>query len=416
MIYQKIFLVLSKNKIMCNLNIFLKKAFILLILIMGHASCESSFVDVPEDDKLLDGPIDGLSSSESVQFLKGDQAVNEVFNRGSGLGTTFVSNSCISCHAGDGKGHPFTSLVRFGQIDETGNKFLNMGGPQLQNRALPGFMPEVIPSGATFSTFMPPAITGLGLLQYVSDADLIAMTDPQDADGDGISGNVNWITIPNYSLASPNVISKEGKYIGRYGKKASAFDLLHQTVNAYNQDMGITSVFNPIDHYTNLEIDPEVSTPKVNDVVFYLKTLKPPIQRNQNDPVVIRGKDIFKQISCTSCHKSELKTSYSPINSLSNKTFAPYTDLLLHDMGAGLDDGYTEGSAKTSEWRTPPLWGIGLSENSQGGNLFLMHDGRAQTIEQAIVMHGGEGQKSKNAFEKLSKEDKQALLKFIKSL
>lgn len=383
---------------------------------MGHASCESSFVDVPEDDKLLDGPIDGLSSSESVQFLKGDQAVNEVFNRGSGLGTTFVSNSCISCHAGDGKGHPFTSLVRFGQIDETGNKFLNMGGPQLQNRALPGFMPEVIPSGATFSTFMPPAITGLGLLQYVSDADLIAMTDPQDADGDGISGNVNWITIPNYSLASPNVISKEGKYIGRYGKKASAFDLLHQTVNAYNQDMGITSVFNPIDHYTNLEIDPEVSTPKVNDVVFYLKTLKPPIQRNQNDPVVIRGKDIFKQISCTSCHKSELKTSYSPINSLSNKTFAPYTDLLLHDMGAGLDDGYTEGSAKTSEWRTPPLWGIGLSENSQGGNLFLMHDGRAQTIEQAIVMHGGEGQKSKNAFEKLSKEDKQALLKFIKSL
>ena len=180
--------------------------------------------------------------------------------------------------------------------------------------------------------------------------------------------------------------------------------------------MGITSIFNPIDHYSALEIDPEIATSKVNDVVFYLKTLKAPIQRSQNDPAVIRGKVIFNQISCTGCHRSELKTSYSPINSLSNKTFAPYTDLLLHDMGPGLDDGYTEGSAKTSEWRTPPLWGIGLSENSQGGNLFLMHDGRAKSIEQAILMHGGEGQKSKYAFEKLSKEDKQALLKFIKSL
>ena len=180
--------------------------------------------------------------------------------------------------------------------------------------------------------------------------------------------------------------------------------------------MGITSLFNPNDHYSNLEIDPEISTAKVNDVIFYLSTLKAPIQRNQNDAGVIRGKNIFTQINCVACHKSELKTSYSPINALSYKTFAPYTDLLLHDMGSALDDGYTEGSAKTYEWRTPPLWGIGLSENSQGGNLFLMHDGRAQTIEQAITLHGGEAQQSRNAFEKLSTQDKEALLKFIKSL
>lgn len=180
--------------------------------------------------------------------------------------------------------------------------------------------------------------------------------------------------------------------------------------------MGITSFFSPIDHYSNLEIDPEVATNKVNDVVFYLNVLKAPIQRNQNDNEVNKGKQLFKQINCTGCHKSELTTGYSPISPLSFKTFSPYTDLLLHDMGAGLDDGYTEGSAKTFEWKTPALWGIGLSENSQGGNYFLMHDGRARSIEEAIIMHGGEAINSKNAFQNLSETDKNALLKFIKSL
>ncbi|MNY26522.1 hypothetical protein D3C86_1603780 [compost metagenome] len=180
--------------------------------------------------------------------------------------------------------------------------------------------------------------------------------------------------------------------------------------------MGITSFFSPKDHYSNLEIDPEVATNKVNDVVFYLNVLKAPIQRNKNDEVVNQGKRIFKQINCTGCHKPELTTGYSSISPLSFKTFSPYTDLLLHDMGAGLDDGYTEGSAKTFEWRTPALWGIGLSENSQGGNFFLMHDGRARSIEEAIIMHGGEAINSKNAFQNLSETDKNALLKFIKSL
>lgn len=401
---------------MNDLNIFLKKSLLLISISFTLFSCDASYVEIPADDQLLDGPVDGLSNSESAQFLRGDAAVNEVFTRETGLGPTFVGTSCINCHAGDGKGHLFTTLTRFGQIDETGNLFLNQGGPQLQNRALPGFLPEQIPAGATSSKFTPPAFTGLGFLQYVSDTDLIAMADPDDSNGDGISGTINWITIPNYSVPASTAIIQNGKYIGRYGKKASAFDLLHQTVNAYNQDMGITSFYNPIDHYSNLEIDPEIPTAKVNDVVFYLSTLKAPIQRNQNDAGVIRGKSIFAQINCATCHKSELKTSYSPVNSLSYKTFAPYTDLLLHDMGSALDDGYTEGSAKTYEWRTPPLWGIGLSENSQGGNLFLMHDGRAKTIEQAITLHGGEAQQSRNAFEKLSAQDKEALLKFIKSL
>lgn len=394
----------------------MKKLLFILIICLGLTSCETSYVDVPSSDQVLDGPIDGLSSAELQQFLRGDVAVNEVFTRDTGLGSTFVGTSCINCHAGDGKGHPFTSLIRYGQVDEVGNLFLNQGGPQLQNRALPGYSPEQLPTGATFSKFTPPAITGLGFLQYISDASIMAMSDPNDADGDGISGVPNWIALSGYSIPVSNAITQNGKYIGRFGKKAAAFDLLHQTVNAYNQDMGITSSYNSIDHYSNLIIDPEVATNKVNDVVFYLNTLKAPIPRDQNDAVVMQGRNLFEQINCTGCHKAQLTTDYSPISQLSFKAFAPYTDLLLHDMGSGLDDGYTEGTAKTYEWKTPPLWGIGLSENSQGGNLFLMHDGRASSIEQAIIMHGGEANNSKNAFLNLTQSEKNALLKFIKSL
>ena len=180
--------------------------------------------------------------------------------------------------------------------------------------------------------------------------------------------------------------------------------------------MGITSIFRPIDAYTGLEIDPEVATHTVNDVVFYLQTLKAPVQRNKNDAEVIQGATIFNQINCTGCHKSTLQTGYSPINALSNKTFSPYTDLLLHDMGSGLNDNYTEGNAKTYEWKTPALWGIGLSGIAQGGNYFLMHDGRARSIEQAILMHGGEANASKTNYQNLSQSDKNALLKFINSL
>ena len=128
------------------------------------------------------------------------------------------------------------------------------------------------------------------------------------------------------------------------------------------------------------------------------------------------GKMLFEQINCSGCHKPTLKTSTSSISVLSNKEFHPYTDLLLHDMGDALDDGYTEGSAETYEWRTPPLWGLGLSPNSQGGEYFLMHDGRAKSIEEAILLHGGEATASKNAYEALSSTEKDNLLEFLKSL
>jgi CxxC motif-containing protein (DUF1111 family) len=392
-----------------------------LLLITGlfilFASCEKLLPPAPSDDQLLDGPVEGLNSAQTAQFLRGDIAFNdEVFTAETGLGSIFVATSCGSCHAGDGKGHPFATLTRFGQPDTNGNQFLHMGGPQLQNRALPGFTPEQIPAGATSSKFTPPANTGLGFIELVSDADLLAMADPNDADGDGISGVANWKHIPDYLEEHQNSISQNGKYMCRFGKKAGAYNLLHQTVNAYNQDIGITSVFESKDVYSGLEGDPEVSTQTVNDVVFYLQTLKAPAQRNQDDAEVMAGGQVFINIGCESCHKQTLKTMYSPVEVLSNKEFHPYTDLLLHDMGSGLDDGYTEGGALTAEWRTPALWGLGLSPNSQGGQYYLLHDGRATTIQQAIELHGGEGESSKQQFQNLSQSDKNALLKFLESL
>lgn len=390
----------------------------LFLFVVAGISCQKFLPAAPADDKILDGPLSGLTPEQLAIFIKGDIAFNdEIFTTQKGLGPMFVATSCGTCHAGDGKGHPFTTLTRFGQSDTVnGNRFLHLGGPQLQQRSIPGFMPEQIPSGATFSKFNPPAVTGLGFIDAVSDAAILALSDPNDSNGDGISGRPNWIVPKSYSALRPNSISQNGKYIGRFGKKAATYDLLQQTATAYNQDIGITSLFEPKDTYTGQEIDPEVSNQVVLDVLFYLKTLKTPVQRTPNDAIVLEGKQIFMNINCSKCHVPQLTSGVSSIAALSNKAFFPYTDLLLHDMGSGLNDGYTEGTALTSEWRTPPLWGLGLSKNSQGGQYFLMHDGRAKSIEEAILLHGGESTQSKNSFQQLSVDEKAKLIKFLESL
>jgi len=399
----------------------MKFNFIALILtafsIFYLTSCEKTMPFSPEENELLDGPIEGLNMEQQIQFLKGDVAFNdEIFTIEKGLGPVFVANSCGSCHAGDGKGHPFITFTRFGQPDTLGNLFLNLGGPQLQHKAIPGYRPEKLPSGATFTNLIAPAVTGLGLLDAVSDADLIDLSDPNDADNDGISGRPHWNNIPDYVRLRPSSISQNTRYITRFGKKGAAYDLLHQTSGAYNQDMGITSIFEPIDPFSGLEFDPEVATQTVHDVVAYLKTLKAPLRRNENTSDVMAGEQIFEQIKCASCHIPTLETGFSPIEALSNTEFYPYTDLLLHDMGPELDDGYTEGYALTSEWKTPALWGLGLSEDSQGGSYFLMHDGRATSIEAAILLHGGEAEQSKNSYQQLSEIKKQELITFLESL
>jgi CxxC motif-containing protein (DUF1111 family) len=386
--------------------------FGLLIL----SACEAFEPEAPADFDILDGPVAGLNEAENVQFLKGDAAFNtEIFTLQNGLGPLFVATSCGSCHPGDGKGHPFTTLTRFGQTDENGNQYLSLGGPQLQHRALPGFMPEAIPSNATFSRFTPPANTGLGFIDAVTDADILAWADPDDADGDGISGMPNWINLKAYVTERPNSVTQNGKYIGRFGKKAATYDLLQQTATAYNQDIGITSSFEPIDTHSGLVFDPEVSNQTINDVVFYLKTLKAPPPRPESNSI-LDGKQLFNTIGCSKCHRPEMKTGNSTIASITNKVFYPYSDLLLHDMGTALDDGYTEGSAKTYEWRTPPLWGLGLSKNSQGNQYFLMHDGRARSIDEAILLHGGEANQIRNNYQALTADEKTKLIQFLESL
>lgn len=389
------------------------------------AACDGFFPDAPAENKILDGPVEGLSPGQHRLFLQGDAAFNnETFSALNGLGPIFVSTSCGSCHPGDGKGHPFSTLTRFGQTDNLGNLYLHAGGPQLQNHALPGVEIEEIPKGVAFTNLTPPANTGLGFLEAVPDETLLALSDPTDANGDGVSGEVSWIDIPDFITPSSNHVSQNKKYIGRFGKKAAAFNLLHQTVNAYLEDMGITTPQHPQEllhgKWGSLlhdqTPDPEVPQSTVDNVVFYLQTLKAPIARDQNADDIVSGKSIFALTGCENCHKPTLKTGYSSIAPLSFQEFHPYTDLLLHDMGPGLDDGYTEGSAKTSEWRTPALWGLGLSRNSQGGEYFLLHDGRARSIEEAIRLHGGEGEASQKKFEALSKADKQKLILFLESL
>ncbi|GAB5418011.1 MAG: di-heme oxidoredictase family protein [Crocinitomicaceae bacterium] len=398
---------------MKNISSVLLLLFVVFAVAIG---CNKIMPAGPEESEVLDGPIEGLSQQELNRFIKGDEAFGEVFTAKTGLGPVFVANQCASCHPGDGKGSPFVQFTRFGQSDTTGNQFLNLGGPQLQHKAIPGYSPEQIPVGAPSTILIAPAVTGLGYLDAVEDAFLIALSDPNDLDGDGISGRPHYNSIPSYVALRPNSVPNSGNYICRFGKKGAAYDLLHQTAGAYNQDMGITSLFEPIDPYSGLEVDPEVSTETVHDVVFYLKTLKAPIQRDVDDQDVIAGKNLFNQISCTKCHTPVMQTGYSPIDVLSYKEFYAYTDLLLHDMGTELDDGYTEGLALTSEWKTPPLWGLGLSKDAQGGVYYLMHDGRAFSIEQAIQLHGGEGANSRSQYNQLTESEKTQLIRFLESL
>jgi CxxC motif-containing protein (DUF1111 family) len=396
------------------------------LLFFTIAACSKLMPGKPEEEQFLAGPIEGLTQKQLANHIEGDNQFGKIFGTADGLGPIFVANSCESCHAGDGKGHPSTTLTRFGKLNGlTFDPMINEGGPQLQHFSIAGYTGEEIPSGITGKTkLIAPAVTGLGLLEAIEDADLLALVDSFDLNSDGISGVPSYVTPPDYFIASYHHLAVGGKYIGRFGKKAGAIDLLQQTANAYLNDIGITSDFNMQDLY-NVQSgnftgdnvpDPEVSASTVHNVAFYMRTLKTPPRRNENDAVVLQGEQLFLQIGCAKCHIPTFTTGNSTIAALSQKVIHPYTDLLLHDMGNELNDNYTEGSALMSEWKTTPLWGLGLTETSQGGQTFYLHDGRATTLEQAILLHGGEGSNSRTAFNLLSTTEKEALLKFLKSL
>ena len=410
-----------------------------MALIALAAGCDAVFPSAPNPEDILEGPLDDLTAQQRAAFMAGDAEFGRVFGVADGLGPIFIAPSCASCHVGDGKGHPAFNLTRFGRMrdDGTFDPMRASGGPQLQHRAILNYIAEVVPAGVSgVARFTAPSVTGLGYLEAVEDSVLLAMADPDDADGDGISGRVQLLA-PSDLLAEVSRLELlfdpgeprrhglvDGKYIGRFGKKASAINLLHQTVTAYREDMGLTTdlilddPINPqVGNFAGDNVaDPEVPSSTVSNVVFYLKTLRAPARRNAGDPEVLAGEALFGQIGCAKCHVPALTTGPSRIAALDRKTFRPYTDLLLHDMGPELDDYYTEGRALTSEWRTPPLWGIGLAEQSQGGHAFYLHDGRARTLEQAIELHGGEGAASRQGWRSLTRAEQAALLAFLRSL
>ena len=408
-------------------------------LIVAIAGCGGPFMpDAPPADQLLEGPIDGLSPAQLALFARGDAEFGRRFGTTDGLGPLFIAQSCETCHAGDGKGHPLFDITRFGRyVGPVFDPMRAEGGPQLQNRAILGYLAERVPPGATVvARFTPPAVTGLGLLEAVDDTTILARADSADADADGISGRPSWVDASDFiedlarsaTSGTPGAVTRHlpwsGRYLGRFGKTARTVTLRHQTVNAYSQDMGLTTDDLPDDLVVpgiaggsgDAVADPEVGSGVVSSVVFYLRTLRPPPRRAAADADVVAGASLFQSVGCAACHVLVLRTGRSEIAALDRVDFAPLTDLLLHDMGPDLDDGYTEGNATSSEWRTAPLWGIGLAERAQGGSAFFLHDGRARTLRSAIGFHGGEGAASRAAFIALPAVDQERLLRYLRSL
>jgi CxxC motif-containing protein (DUF1111 family) len=267
-----------------------------------------------------------------------------------------------------------------------------------------------------------PQMIGLGLLEIVPEEQILAWADPDDTDGDGISGKAQRV----WSEETGQVM------LGRFGLKAGAASIVEQSAAAFANDVGISSRIIPHDagdctaKQTHCLNAPHGSNPakkqheargKLFDlVVFYARNLAVPQRRNHDDPDVLNGKRIFHEIGCASCHRPKLMTGASADQPhLANQLIWPYTDMLLHDMGDGLADNRPEGRASGSEWRTPPLWGIGLTEMVSGHNLFL-HDGRARNLKEAIMWHGGEAEKARDAFAALVPEDREMLIAFLKSL
>jgi CxxC motif-containing protein (DUF1111 family) len=257
-------------------------------------------------------------------------------------------------------------------------------------------------------------VFGVGLLEAVPAAEVEAAADPDDRDHDGISGRANHVIDPETGQLA----------LGRFGWKANVASVKAQNAGAFAGDIGITSSVKPDQPCTGAQAtclaqpsggDPEVSDRKLDQVTFYTRTLAVPARRHAGDPRTRDGQRTFDRIGCESCHTAQLTTGDSDLPSLAHQTIRPYTDLLVHDLGPGLADDRPDGEASGREWRTAPLWGIGLVETVNGHTRFL-HDGRARNLLEAILWHGGEAEDARDAFAKLSKQDRDDLLAFLASL
>ncbi|RMR08892.1 putative thiol oxidoreductase with 2 cytochrome c heme-binding site [Pseudomonas savastanoi pv. glycinea] len=388
-----------------------------------------------------------------------------------GLGPLFNTNACQNCHIKDGRGHPpeqddvnaVSMLVRLSIPDDPAQAELikkngvlpepTYGG-QLQDMAVPGVEPEgrvrieYEPMPVRFrdgtvvelrkptlsithlgygpmhpetraSVRIAPPMIGLGLLEAIPDAAILANADPDDKDGDGISGRPNWV----WDDEQQTVV------MGRFGWKAGQPNLNQQNVHAFSGDMGLTTSLRNFDDCTPTQTDclaapngngpdgePEVSDNILRLVLFYSRNLGVPARRNIENPQVLAGKNLFYEAGCQQCHTPQFKTRHDAAEpELANQVIRPYSDLLLHDMGAELADNRTEFQATGREWRTPPLWGIGLTQTVSGHTQFL-HDGRARDLLEAVLWHGGEAQAAQRQVLAFDAEQRAALLAFLNSL
>jgi CxxC motif-containing protein (DUF1111 family) len=255
---------------------------------------------------------------------------------------------------------------------------------------------------------------GLGLLEAVPDETLLALADPDDTDGDGVSGRVNNVW--------DNVAKTPA--IGRFGWKAGQPTLKNQNTGAAVGDIGLTSAIHPSENCAAEQTScvaaikggtPELTDEYVEKLTLYTASLAVPAQRNLADGKVREGGELFRAMGCTSCHMPTLKSGKHNLPEISNQVFHPFTDLLLHDMGEGLADNRPDFEASGSEWRTPPLWGLGLVP-VVNGHQFLLHDGRANGFAEAILWHGGEAETAKERFRTAPKAEREALIAFLQSL
>jgi CxxC motif-containing protein (DUF1111 family) len=242
-------------------------------------------------------------------------------------------------------------------------------------------------------------VFGLGLLEAIPEATLLALADPDDVDGDGISGHPNMVW--NGELQTTQ--------IGRFGAKANVGTLREQTAGAFVNDMGLTNKLFPEPDGMR-----DVNDDQLDQTTFFVSTLAVPIAGPRNTEAR-RGRELFDDFQCASCHVPTLETGDHPIAQLAHQTIHPYTDLLLHDVGDELTDSRQDFLATGEEWRTPPLWGLGLVQIVDPQATFL-HDGRARTLEEAILWHGGEADAASEAFRTADQRDRAALIAFLKSL
>jgi len=373
-----------------------------------------------------------------------------------GLGPIFNNVSCASCHINDGRGKipgpgETAASVLF-RISIPGENMF--GGPnpvpgfgdQLQTRGILGVIKEAdvnvtyvnqtfsFNDGETYSLRVPTytisnayttlpgnvllsprvaaPVFGLGLLEAISEQDILSRVDENDRDGDGISGKANYVWS----------VTRQKAVLGRFGWKANQPDLLQQTAAAFNGDIGITTSLFPVEssfgqtQYITPYATPELTDSLLYNVAFYVKTLAVPARRNATDPTVLQGKQIFISTGCAKCHIPDMRTAVDvSFPAVSNQLIHPYTDMLLHDLGNDLADNRPDFKANGNEWRTAPLWGIGLTQKVNGHTNFL-HDGRARNLMEAIMWHGGEAASARDKVKALSSTERNALIKFLESL